>query len=280
MVLRLVVLDFDGTLTRVDRDSVPFVGAYKDDIRKELGMTRDALEPKWEEKAKIIAANQDKYGWLIDGRIVAPAYADSFIMTQTVASLILDDRGHTSIHAERRAFLDALFRKNYAVVTTTFKDGVDDFLTALKSAVDVCIVTNSETDSVSHKLGTLSDRHADIPICGGAKKYVIHPDWEEVPESVDKPGYGRPIFIRRRNYWEVLKKLMQERGVKREEVLIVGDIYELNLSLPEQMGMSIILTPRPSTPDFEMGAVESASNGKVVSDLKEVLEYIGRVNGA
>ncbi len=274
MALRLVVLDFDGTLTHADRDSVPFVEAYKEDVCAELNISREDLEPKWKEKSVLIEQAPSEYGWLIDGRIVAPAYADSFIQTQVVASLILEDAGHTPEHAERRAFLDGLFRKNYAVVTTTFKDGVDEFLTELKGAVDVCIVTNSATDSVSKKLSMLSDKHTDIPICGGAKKYLIHPDWDAVPESVERPGYGRPIFLRRKDYWEVLEKLMEERGIKSEEVLIVGDIYELDLSLPEQMGMDIILTPRPGTPGFEVQAVSSASNGNVVDDIKEVLEHI------
>lgn len=277
MGVELVVLDFDGTLTDVDQEAVPFVEGYKTSLAKRLDLKREELDAGWNEKEAIIKSNPSQYGWLMSGRIVAPAHADPLVMSRTIAGLLLKDKedfGEREREGLREEILDALFRENYGKLGTAFKDETNDFLTALKNQFQVCIVTNSGTSGVEKKVAQLPSDHSAIPIHGDAKKYVLVPEWNDVPEHVERAGFGRPLFLQRQRYWNVLSQMMEARGLSAAQVAVVGDIYELDLLLPEYQGMNVILAPRASTPTFEIQAVKTSPRGYVARSLQEGLTYL------
>lgn len=275
MGVELIVLDFDGTLTEVDKEAVPFVEGYKKDLAERLHVDREQLEARWDKEKLVIESNPSQYGWLMNGRIVAPAYADPLIMSRTIAGLLLREREDFRDENLRNEVLDALFKGNYGKLGVAFKEEADEFLTALKGKFLTYIVTNSGTDGVQKKVQQLTTDHSDIPIRGDAKKYVLVPEWMDVPEQVERDGFGRPLFLQRQKYWNVLSQIIEERGISAEQVAVVGDIYELDLILPEHKGMNIVLTPRDSTPDFEVQAVASSPRGYVARDLGKALEHLG-----
>src|SRR3989338_5962805 len=119
------------------------------------------------------------------------------------------------------------------------------------------VVTNSETDAVQGKINLLGTDVSRITVLGGAKKYVLDDEWTALPESLEEPGFGRPLYLRRRNYADILSRVMKEKGVAPEQVLVAGDIYELDLLLPQHLGMHIALLPRERTPFYEQQAVVS-----------------------
>jgi len=274
MGIELVVLDFDGTLTDVDKEAVSFVDGYKNDLVKDLGIRRFKLEDLWNEAESIVDNNQASYGWKVDGKIVAPAYADPFIHSDSVAAVLMDKAGMYLTEEERQAALGRYFQSNYEKTTTVFKKETDKFLSAIKKKFEVFIVTNSRTHMVTRKIKQLPTDHSGIPVLGSAKKYLLSPEWKEVPESVEKEGFGRPLFLRRQQYWNVLSGIMSEQGARPENVAVVGDIYELDLLLPEHKGMNIILTTRESTPKFEVEAVRTSSLGYAAKTLTEVLAHL------
>ena len=97
--LELVILDFDGTFTRVDEEAVPFLEAYRAGLAELLG---HPVEEAWEEARRTIEADPDRYGWENEGRIIAPSHADPYILATTIAQILLRDRGpevheHTEI---------------------------------------------------------------------------------------------------------------------------------------------------------------------------------------
>lgn len=270
----LIVLDFDGTLTEIDKEAVPFVEGYKVDLAERLGIDKKRMETRWEEKKTLIGSNLSQYGWLMDRKIVAPAYADPLIMSRTIAELLLKEPEFSADESSRNEILDALFKRNYGKSSIAFKDDADRFLTELKNNFWVYIVTNSGTEGVSKKIQQLPADHTDVPIRGDAKKYVLVPEWRDVPEQVEKEGFGRPLFLQRERYWNVLSHIMEERRLSAEQVAVVGDIYELDLLLPEYKRMNIVLTPRDSTPDFEVHAVTSSPRGYVARNLAKASEYL------
>ena len=272
MGVELIVLDFDGTLTEVDKEAVPFVEGYKSSLANRLGISIGKLESKWSDAELAIGLNPSQYGWLMNGRIVAPAYADPLVMSRTIAGLLLKDTEQDE--SKRNEVLDALFKENYGKMGAVFKEGADGFLTQLKTQFGVYIVTNSGTEGVAKKVQQLPTNHTEIPIRGDAKKYVLVPEWTEVPENVNGDGFGRPLFLRRQKYWNVLLEIMREKGYAPEQVAVVGDIYELDLLLPEHKGMHVVLTPRSNTPDFEVRAVDSSPRGYVAQDLGKALEHL------
>src|SRR3989338_7143957 len=259
MGVELVVLDFDGTLTEVDQEAGSAVNGWRADIGNELGLSASEIERKWSEAQAKIEAEPAKYGWLMGSRIVAPAYADPLVMARTISELLFDEAGVYMARPEREDILqNRFFKSNYGKMGTVFKDGADEFLRGLRDKFAVCIVTNSGTSGVGKKVAQLPTDHSAIPIYGDAKKYVLDLSWKDVPESVEREGYGRSLFLQRQKYGAVLSDLMATRGLRPEQVTIIGDIYELDLLLPEYQRMNIVLTPRTSTPAFEVEAVRTS----------------------
>ena len=275
MVVELVVLDFDGTLTDVDQEAGSAVDGWRVDIGNELGLSTSEIERKWSEAQARIEAEPAKYGWLMGSRVVAPAYADPLVMARTISDLLFDEAGAYMNRPEREDILqNRFFNGNYGKMGTVFKEGANDFLRGLRDKFAVCIVTNSGTSGVEKKVAQLPTDHSAIPIHGDAKKYVLDLSWKDVPESVEREGYGRSLFLQRQKYGAVLSDLMATRGLRPEQVTVVGDIYELDLLLPEYQGMNIVLTPRTSTPVFEISAVRTSPQGYAVKSLGEVLTYL------
>lgn len=274
MGIELVVLDFDGTLTEVDKEAIPFVNGYKNDVARDLNIDREELEERWAIAQLIVESDQSLYGWVVNGDIVAPAYADPLILSKVIASLLLDNAELYVNNHERQEALERYFQGNYERMDIFFKEGVDEFICSLHDEIDICIVTNSETNNVAKKIKLLKTEHSDVPIYGDAKKYLLNNVWEGVPKTVEREGYGRPLFLRRQKYWDVLSKIMEQRNIQPEQVVVVGDIYELDLLLPEHKGMRTVLTPRESTPRFEIDAAKFSTVGHVAWTLGEVLEYL------
>ncbi len=278
MGIELVVLDFDGTVTEVDKEATSAVDGWRTDIGNELELSTSEIEKEWLGAQIRIEAEPAKYGWVMGNKIVAPAYADPLVMARTISELLFDQFGVYLDRPERENILqNRFFKDNYAKTGTVFKNGADHFLKEVCNKFDVCIVTNSGTGSVVKKIAQLPTKYPTIPIHGDAKKYILDLEWKEVPESVERAGYGRSLFLQRRMYAVVLSGLMADRELKPEQVAVVGDIYELDLLLPEHQGMQIVLTPRESTPAFEVEAVRTCPRGYAARNLPEVLEHLKKL---
>jgi len=147
-----------------------------------------------------------------------------------------------------------------------FRPGAKQFLDELIGKYGVAIVTNSKTDSVEKKLKTLADY--SIPIIGNAKKYVIDQTMDNVPESVNLEGFPRPVLLRRRNYKEILDKFDPEKTV------VVGDIYELDLALPEFLGFKVIQMATDNTPEYEIEYHKTKPNNLYAQNYDEILKNL------
>ena len=271
MPIKLVATDFDGTVTNVDEEAIPYVELCKQDIAENyLHIDMNDLEKQWSEKQKIIEQNPSKYGWRVNEKIVAPAYADPIILSRVIGDLFLNCIEMKE--PKRNEILDSLFHKYYSEMGISFKNNASEYLDFIARKFDGRIITNSGTTNVLRKLERI-DYNGKPPI-GDAKKYIITDDWNEVSESIEKPGLKRPIYLRRKMYWDVIQQIMKETEIKPDEICVVGDIYELDLALPEQKEMRIILTPRPSTPQFEIDWVKSCPRGYIANNLEEVMSYL------
>src|SRR3990167_1702349 len=56
-------LDFDGTVTDVEREALPYSVGYKQDIVQHLGVSEGELEGMWTKAAGEIQASPGKFGW-------------------------------------------------------------------------------------------------------------------------------------------------------------------------------------------------------------------------
>jgi FMN phosphatase YigB (HAD superfamily) len=274
MGIELVVLDFDGTLTNVDIEAIPFVEGFKNDLSNVLKINRLELDSSWNKVQSLMESNPSAYGWIINGMMIAPAYADPLVMSTAIAQILFKDFGFNDEQNISKT-LDTLFQNNYGKSDISFKEDADSFLTDLKKNIPCCIITNSKTDNVIKKISKLPSTHSDIPVFGDAKKYIVNPDWQTTFSSeVSKFGFNRPLFTRRQKYYEKLKNILETNAVPAEKVVVVGDIYELDLLLPEMIGMHTILAPREKTPLFEIKAVQDSPKGYVTKSLTDALKYI------
>ena len=269
--MNLVVLDFDGTITNVDEEARPYVEGYKNDVKDLVGLSQADFDRAWESAAQEIRSNPSRYGWENAGRIIAPAYGDPILFSQTVVPLLFDQVGILKDEQERTATIEQLYEQNYPKTKTVFREGADEFLTALLQNTAACVVTNARTQKVEAKLAQLPTRHA-LPVYGHARKNVLDLSWTDVPESIDA-GLGRPVFLQRKMYADVLAGIMEEKQCTSKEVTVFGDIFEMDLALPQALGMNIALAVGSNTLQCEREAVRRVG-GVCIYSLEEASRYL------
>ncbi|MBI5002622.1 hypothetical protein HZC31_04505 [Candidatus Woesearchaeota archaeon] len=278
MGIEVLIWDFDGTATKVDEEAVNFVVGYKEGFAKAVNVSLRTLNPFWNIMERRVRENPTQHGWTVNGKIVAPAYADPLVECRTIGDFLLLEHGEYQHDPQKRdALLYKLFRENYPKCTIVFKEDAAAAFRASQDFTPTYVVTNSETDAVQGKINLLGTDVSRITVLGGAKKYVLDDEWIALPESLEEPGFGRPLYLRRKNYADILSRIMKEKGVAPEQVLVAGDIYELDLLLPQQLGMHIALLPRERTPAYERSAVTSYARGVVLATPSDVVRYARQV---
>jgi FMN phosphatase YigB (HAD superfamily) len=270
MTLQCIVLDFDGTLTDVQQESRTFFTAYKQDLCALVGADTDV---DFEAACQQILQAPHDYGWQVDGHIVAPAHTDPYILASCAARLVFDKHDVMRTSDTRISALLQLFRNCYPRAGTVFRPFADEVLKALLATkIPVFIVTNSFTDDVTNKLALL--RVPRPPrIFGNAKKYVIehreHPSFAALPLSRVVEHLQRPVLLRRGFYFDVLSAIWKETGATPQTTLVCGDLFELDLALPQALGTRVHLVSRDSTALYEKAAVGSHSD-----DLRDILPIV------
>jgi len=282
MPINCVILDFDGTFTDVDAEAEPFVAAYREDLADLLG--RD-VQDAWQEAQTEVARDPNRFGWMDDGRIVAPALADPYILCTVVGRLVLDHFRVATDEGLRSSILQLFYSRGYPKTRHVFREHALEVIDALLEKLPgrVFVVTNSNPDAVRGKLDALSPGLSErLPVEGNAKKFLL------APLGVDEPGAAefaalaserriaslpeRPILVQRGHYYRILRSILTRTGTSAEDTLVCGDIYELDLSLPEAMGASLHLMTRPSTPVYELDAVrELGTRGGISDDLRSIV---------
>ena len=272
MPIRTVILDFDGTCTDVEQEAVGFLEGYKRDLAATLG--RAHVEDDWQAMEARVLASPAEYGMVIGGHMVAPP-VDPYLLATAIGTLLgpdLDDE-----QTER------LFKENYRFTTTAFKPAARDVVSALAEAdVAFYVVTNSDPVTVGRKLDELAPSRRDaIRLTGNARKFLVSEPTEHascalfsaVPETVELPGWQRPIHPRRGHYHDALRAIWDETDTTPAETLVVGDVFELDLVLPALLGCRVHLASGPRTLDYERTGVEQFG-GTHDDDLAAVLALL------
>lgn len=283
MSTECILLDFDGTFTRVDDEAAPFLRGFKEGLAEHVGAERAA---RFDDVVKAVLADPDHYGWENDGKIVAPAHSDPYIMATTVGQVMLAEAGVTERKA-RTDILQGLYATNYPKSDVVFRNDARRVVEAvLATGKPVYVVTNSKTEHVTAKIQKLAPAGGEhLVIRGDARKFVIADPtpvtdeewsarWSHVPETLTVSGLGRPVYLRRGHYFDVLKKILDEQGLSPEQAIVCGDIWELDLALPAALGFRVHLVARPGTPEHEKRAVRSTSFGSVSTELGGLLEQL------
>lgn len=245
---RLVVLDFDGTFTDVVAEAEPFVGVFRSTLLDLLGFP--ITSSLWDRTAALVQSDPVRFGWEFEGRIVAPADADPYILCTCVAQELFRGTGRLADAAVRSGVLQVIYGHAYKATRSVFRPDAREVLdTLLAGPRPVAVVTNSDEGHVRTKLEKLlGERAASVEVVGGARKFVLGATaelserFEQAPDEVRLPGFERPMLVKRGHYHDALLHVMRVHGVERfDELLVVGDILELDLVLPAALGAAVHL---------------------------------------
>jgi FMN phosphatase YigB (HAD superfamily) len=275
---RLLILDFDGTFTDAHAEAEPFLAAFKRDLFDLLG--RDA-SAEWDEQAADVRNHPQRYGWRIDGRISAPAVADPYLSASAIAQGLFDRFGILQNDDTRSQVLQTLYRKCYALTASVPRPDARAVLEdVLRRDLSVCIVTNSDTDTVQKKVDGLQLADAArLCVIGDARKFVLDAAPRDAIfdalEELVLPGLEhRTVITKRGHYYDLLRGLWADTSSSAETTLVCGDIFELDLALPLALGCRVHLVHRDETPPYEVGFVEAHALGSASRELSGVLEQL------
>ena len=282
---RVIVLDFDGTMTDAEAEGAPFREGYLDDLAALCGVARDdarLVAIVAEVEARLARAPEEHpFRW--KGKAVAPASVDPYLRMVPIADALFDAFGKYPDRAERGAMTGGeLYRKNYArtLGKPVFRAGAAEVLRAL-AGTETFVVTNSHTTAVADKIETL-DRLSGGGVAwlaprvhGDAQKFEVDDAWDAVPASLAVPGLvAREVLLRRRHYHDRLAGLLAGVGATFADLVVIGDIFELDLALPLALGARVGLVVSPHTPRYELDFVSAQPRARVLHGLGEVLDFV------
>jgi hypothetical protein len=278
----VLCLDFDGTMTDAEAEGRPFRDGYLEDLCLLVGRKPgdpEVLEIAETTEAEIAAAPQaTPFLWM--GRAVAPATVDPYLRMVPIAHRVLDRYGVMPDATDRGRLLGSvLYKYNYAKTLghPVFRAGAGEVLRELGGS-PTWIVTNSDTHAVAGKVAAL-DR--DTPgvawltsrVRGFARKFDVDDTWSAAPDSMALPGLERAVLLRRRAYFDILKTVLDEAGKTFEDLVVVGDIFELDLAMPLSLGARVGLVVGPRTPEYERAFVSEHPRGALIEDLTQIPKF-------
>src|SRR5258707_665066 len=123
-------------------------------------------------------------------------------------------------------------------------------------------MTDAEAEGRPFTEGYLED------LCTLVGRPVRDPEILAIADQVDAelamPGLDRPVLLRRRAYHERLRAVLDEAGAQFTDLVVCGDIFELDLALPLALGARIALVASARTPDYERAFVSAHPRGRVI----------------
>lgn len=273
---RLLILDFDGTLTDAEQEGQPYKQGYLEDVALLADVPIDVAMQWAEEIETVIQANPGDYGWQFKGQIVAPAIVDPYLRVMPIARGILDKVDAFPNPDERDRILDRiLYKYNYGKTNTVFRPGAAEFFQRLReqelsdAPIYTVVVTNSHTVPVQEKIALLGKQHGiDFSwlierVVGSAQKYILDDTATHLPVSMNIPNLHRPIFLQRAHYANILNKIQRDFQCTWDNTTVLGDIFELDLSLPLHCGATVGLMQNPFSPQYEVDYLTEHHRGSV-----------------
>ena len=280
MNIDCVVLDLDGTFTQLADEAPAFQAAFPNLVADLVGKD---LSAAWPEAERRVHELSPELGWTVGGHIVAPADADPYILASCAAQLLFDRLLLLADPGLRSDVTTALYRRAYEHTGAAFRPDAKAVLEALLERVPhVRFVTNAAEDVAQRKLATLAPRGLEkLGVRGDARKFLIgpasapDPRFFQIPKSKQLPGLARPVLLERGRYFDALAAIWRETGSRPETTLVCGDIFELDLALPAELGAHVHFIRRERTFAYELDAIRALGRRGGASDtLMPLLERL------
>lgn len=277
---KLVIgVDMDGTMTDPEAMNETFSDLYAGEVARWLQLPLARLRTWIEEKKAEIIQHPQEYSWVINGYPAAPSVSDYILLNQNAVRLVLLDllaANEVPGKLQNPADIDDILSQAYAFAhehtPPRFRPGAREFVEFAQRRGKVVFITNSQTAQVEHRLQALLPGNT-VPVMGDAKKMIIDPTYDALPDKVHRPGYSRTIDLRRPHYHSTLTQRVPER-FGAEGGLMMGDIPELDLMIPEYLGWWTVLVTSAFTPAWEDTYYDQLKTGFKVPSLYHVVEWL------
>jgi phosphoglycolate phosphatase-like HAD superfamily hydrolase len=277
--MTVLVLDFDGTMTDAEAEGRPFRDGYLEDLSAMVGRHAGDAEviAIADEVEAELARAPASHPFLWMGRAVAPATVDPYLRMVPIAHRILDKFDVMPSAIDRGRLLgNVLYKYNYAKTLghPVFRPGAGDVLRAL-GGTDAWIVTNSDTHAVAGKVSALDRESPGVGwltsrVRGHARKFDVEDAWTGAAAELHVPGLDRPVLLRRRAYHDILKEILDRAGASFADLVVIGDIFELDLAMPLALGARVGLVATERTPPYERAFVEAHPRARIIDHLSEI----------
>ncbi|MFT4250232.1 MAG: hypothetical protein ACMXYD_02630 [Candidatus Woesearchaeota archaeon] len=267
--MKLKILDFDGLLTDINKEAQPIIQGFLRELYADIGLTKKQGEQAFRNFNEQLGVED---AWHFHGHDTVRWDADPYIQASTAASKLYKHYREELDETTRSNNLSTWFRKHQQEQQNKkvfWREDVKYFLNTLLEETNPVIVTNSKTLLVQKKIRSLG-LNKNLPVYGKANKYEIDDTHTELPEHMNIEGMSRPILLRRKHYYEIIKQLIPEG----EQAIFAGDIYEFDLALPEHLGHKTILAFSQGNDAYEKRHTQKNPQGKTANSLLEALEYI------
>lgn len=276
------IWDFDGTFTDTTKNQEQFRDTYYTLLTNRLNIHPNEFQELMSISEAEILKQPGLYGWEHKGFIIAPSLSLSLLLKNS-ARLVIQHLRNDEFPSAQLPQLDGVDEILFEIHSLTddqvdlgeFRQHAKECLTELYQAGGFIILTNSKTHEARRKLATLLDDTTidpdDVKVVGSAMKHELDQNWmvETIPETTQFEGLQRPVYLRRKFYYEKLKEI----GISSIDN-VVGDIGELDLILPEAIGLRTILMLTGWTPPWEKEHWQNHPNGFASPSLLEITNEV------
>jgi len=274
-----LISDFDGVWTDQEAEAV-YVWKYI--IKKISDLSKFSVK-ETEEIINECKKDMDKtpyyYGWFNNGHIACYYQEDPFGDNNAIFDYIEKNASKSSYskYKQKLAHIkESILKKtnnsslaefsNECFIKSTSQYKMEGKLKPAASAgtvvkelnkkgVEIIIASNSKTEKIEHlfrKAGQKVTNEKSIVrgrlhAIGDARKFIIDPDFEELPAKLNITKRFQPE-LRRKNYMKIL--------LKEKPDYVIGDVFSLDLALPVYLRLNdkrfpdlkVIQKVQPHTP--------------------------------
>jgi hypothetical protein len=286
--IQRLVLDFDGTCTRVEQVADAYLEAYRDGLARHLPVTEEV----WASALERVRSLSPRIGWMVASTPCAPAAADPYILAFEAAHHLRRQNGAhveipVNVHADAYAACPAPWRQDVRAVLEAF----------IGNGTEIWFISNSGTTYIEKRILELiqpgDPLRASVKVQSDAGKFkVCELPWEHdpllnasgrdlfsrMPAALPSAELGRPIYLKRGSYFHALSRAFGGDFSALSTTLFCGDIWELDLAMPRMLGARVHLLERASpfdTYDYERRALAAEGEwAKRGIELKSLLEWL------
>jgi phosphoserine phosphatase len=245
-----IVFDFDGTLTQPENIVESYLDLY---VKRLCETTGVALRRDWEACMALARSLSPVLAWRWGGWESCPAMPDPYIGAGVAAEMAMERAG---ILDSWKSLPGTLYAECYAAFPAPLRPEVVHVLeTLLGSGRKVCLISNAGDAKLRARLQSElpPSLYAALQIQGDAGKFLIRratvegpfrQAFEALPELDPASILSRPTLLKRGRYFDALQKVWSQGGTTPASTVVCGDIWELDLALPEALGASVHLIRR------------------------------------